>query len=84
MARGNMRPQPWIKHIETYTDFSGGLNSVTDSTKMLDKEVAELVNMDISPRGTLRRRTGMVYHQRKGIWADIKGQTWGYLNETEV
>ncbi len=84
MARGNMRPQPWVKNIETYRDFSGGINSVTDSTKMDDKEVFDMVNMDVSPRGTLTRRTGMVYHQRKAIWADIKGQTWGDLNSVVV
>ncbi|MFT8319348.1 MAG: hypothetical protein ABF649_00765 [Bacillus sp. (in: firmicutes)] len=84
MARGNMRPQPWVKNIEVYTDFSGGLNSVTDHTKMADKEVAELVNMDISPRGTLRRRSGMIFHQRRANWGDIKGKTWGELNEMEV
>lgn len=79
MARGNMRPQPWLKHIEIYTNFSGGLNSTSDHTKMADTEVVELVNMDISPRGTPTRRTGMVNHKRNALWGDIKGMTWGQL-----
>lgn len=80
MARQNMYPQPWVKHLEVYQDFSGGLNSVTEHSKMKDIEVADIVNMDISPRGTLRRRTGMVNHKRNAIWGDIKGKTWGELN----
>lgn len=74
-----MNPKPWVKHLDVYTDFSGGLNSVTDHTKMADKEVAVLVNMDISPRGTPRRRRGMVHHRRSALWADVKGKMWGQL-----
>lgn len=81
MARQNMRPQPWLKNMEAYSDFSGGLNTMSDQTKMADTEVALLVNMDISPRGTLVRRTGMVNHKRGAIWGDIKGKTWAQLNE---
>lgn len=83
MARGNMRPQPWLKNIEIYRDFSGGLNTTEGSLKMNDNEVAELVNMDITPRGTLQRRSGMETHSRSTLWGDIKGQTWGQLNGGE-
>ena len=80
MARGNMRPQPWLKNIEIYQDFSGGLNTMEGHTKMDNSEVAELVNMDITPRGTLQRRSGMEPHKRSAIWGDIKGMTWQELN----
>lgn len=83
MARGNMNPQPWVKHIEVYNSFSGGLNTTSDFTKMKDTEVAELTNMDITPRGTLQRRAGMVIHQRSLLWSDLKGETWASLNGVE-
>lgn len=80
MARGNMRPQPWLKNIEIYRDFSGGLNTMEGYTKMNDNEAAELVNMDITQRGTIQRRSGMENHKRSAIWGDIKGMTWNELN----
>ena len=80
MARANMRPQPWLKNMEIYRTFNGGLNSMEDFTKMADTEVADLVNMDITPRGTLQRRSGMELHSRGAIWGDIKGMTWAELN----
>ncbi|WP_203289849.1 hypothetical protein [Metabacillus sp. cB07] len=81
MARQNTRPRSSLKSMEAYSDFSGGLNTMSDQTKMADTEVALLINMDISPRGTLVRRTGMVNHKRGAIWGDIKGKTWAQLNE---
>ena len=80
MARGNMRPQPWLKNIEIYRDFSGGLNTMEGFVKMNDNEVAEISNMDITPRGTLQRRSGMEPHTRATLWGDIKGMTWKELN----
>lgn len=80
MARANMRPQPWLKNMEIYRSFNGGLNSMEDFTKMADIEVADITNMDITPRGTLQRRSGMEIHSRGGIWRDVAGMTWGELN----
>ena len=80
MARANMRPQPWLKNMEVYRSFNGGLNSMEDFTKMSDTEVAAIVNMDVTPRGTLQRRSGMDLHARGGIWSDVKGMTWRQLN----
>lgn len=80
MARMNMRPQPWLKHMESYTDFSGGLNTEADVTKMSDNEVSDISNMDISSRGSLKRRYGMKNHKRGALWGDVKGMVWGELN----
>lgn len=80
MARQNMRPQPWLKNMEGYTDFSGGLNTQADYTKMMDSEMADISNMEITPRGSLARRTGIVHDKRRATWGDIKGYKWGDLN----
>lgn len=53
---------------------------MADVTTMADSEVQDIENFDISPRGTLSRRSGIVNHKRSGIWADVKGFTWGQLN----
>lgn len=78
-----MNPQPWVKHIEIYNSFSGGMNTTSDVMKMSDVEVADITNMDISPRGTLQRRSGMVVHQRSVLWSDLTGETWASLNGVE-
>lgn len=74
-----MRPEPWVKHMESFDSFSGGLNTVADQTKLLNTELREIVNRDIGERGSLKRRHGLVHHERRGIWADVKGKTWGEL-----
>jgi hypothetical protein len=80
MARQNMRPQPWVKHMDAQMSFAGGLNTVADVTTMANSELSDISNMDISPRGAVTRRTGIKNHRRSAIWGDIKGFTWGGLN----
>lgn len=79
MARQNMRPEPWLKHMEAFRSFVGGLNTTSPESSMLNVEVSDIQNMDISDRGSLSRRAGMKSHGRRGIWLDVKGFTWGDL-----
>jgi len=85
MARQPARPESWLKHMEAFNDFSGGMNSMSPESAMADSEVAELVNMDISEKGTLSRRTGMRNHFREAIWRDLTDevgseQLWTWLS----
>lgn len=79
MRLNPMRPQPWIKHLQAYKQFSG-LNTVDSENFLGDNELVELVNMDLGERGAVRRRSGIVHHKRRPIWADVKGKFWGDLN----
>lgn len=79
MARQNMRPEPWLKHMESFDNFSGGLNTIAEDTTMAENEVPLIVNTDIGERGSVSRRHGMTHHIRRPIWGDIKGKTWGEL-----
>lgn len=60
MARQNIRPNPSERLFEAYMDFSGGLNSQTSNEKLKDKEYPVLENVDLSGRGSAKRRTGRV------------------------
>lgn len=62
MARQQMYPQPWRKHIEAYNDFGGGLNTVTSNDNLRVDEVRHISNMDLGDRGSLIRRAGMRQH----------------------
>jgi hypothetical protein len=64
MARQNMRPVPYLKNMEAYNDFSGGLNTVTSNDNLRNNEFADLENVDLAERGSLKRRSGMVAHIR--------------------
>lgn len=61
--RQNMRPQPWVKHMEAYDNFSGGLNTATTNDNLKTSELRRLINIDLGDRGSLRRRYGMVRHR---------------------
>lgn len=82
MARQNMYPQPWRKNMEAYRDFSGGLNTVTTSDKLADNELMNLENIDLSERGSLKRRTGIVsvsYLLKVTKWSDIGAKKWSEI-----
>jgi hypothetical protein len=55
-----MNPQPYLKNMEAYTRFDGGLNTSTSNDNLSDRELADLVNRDLSERGSNVRRTGFV------------------------
>lgn len=58
MARQNILPNPALKLFEAYMDFSGGLNSETSNERLHDNEFPILDNVDLSSRGSAKRRTG--------------------------
>lgn len=78
MPREELRPQPYLKHMYSYRTFDG-LNTMDAENQMTDSELTDLTNIDLSERGSLRRRPGMKNHARKFLWADIQGKTWGQL-----
>jgi hypothetical protein len=45
--------------MEVFQNFSGGLNTVSPPDGMLDTELTDMLNQDISERGSLKRRHGM-------------------------
>lgn len=51
--------KPYEKHMEVYQNFSGGLNTVSPPDGMLDTELLDMLNQDISERGSLKRRHGL-------------------------
>lgn len=76
MARQSMYPQPWVKHMEAYKDFSGGLNTITTNDNMFDNELlGGTVNIDLGERGSLKRRYGMKRH----LTAPVIGLGQGYF-----
>lgn len=58
MTRQNITPNPSIKEFEAYMDFSGGLNSETSNERLKDNEFPVLTNVDLSSRGSAKRRWG--------------------------
>lgn len=52
-------PQPYKKEMEIFQNFSGGLNTISPPDGMLDNELTDIMNQDISERGSLKRRHGM-------------------------
>lgn len=77
--RMNMRPEPWLKQMEAFDSFRGGLNTVSDQSTMADVEVRDITNVDISIRGNPQRRSGMIPHTRNALWGEIKGKKWSEL-----
>lgn len=58
--RQNIRTNPAEKLFDSFTDFSGGLNTETSNEKLKDNEFPVMENIDLSGRGSARRRTGRV------------------------
>jgi len=58
VARQNINVNPSRKLFEAYMDFSGGLNSETSNERLRDNEFVVLDNVDLSSRGSAKRRTG--------------------------
>lgn len=59
MARSQYYVDPSRKHVESFEDFSGGLNTTSSNDTLLDSELPNLVNIDLGDRGSLKRRTGI-------------------------
>jgi hypothetical protein len=58
--RQNIKVNPAVKEFESYTDFSGGLNSEISNEKLRENEYPVMQNADISSRGSAKRRPGRV------------------------
>lgn len=73
--------KPYEKNMEVYQSWSGGLNTVSAPDNMLDSELADMLNRDITERGSLRRRTGLTKIRQAGGGANgfISGYTQGYF-----
>lgn len=52
--------QPWLKQMEAYLDFSGGLNTVSANNRLLDNEIRDIKNLNLDNRGSMSRRGGLV------------------------
>jgi hypothetical protein len=79
MARVKTNPVPYLKNMEAYNDFSGGLNTVTSNDNLKDNEFASLVNVDLAERGSVKRRSGMSQLEgtyRITLWSDIGAKKW--------
>ena len=76
MARQGYYTEPWKKHLEIFQDFSGGMNTVTSHDNMSDREMTDIINMDLGMRGALKRRSGLVPVKETVI---LTGKTQGYF-----
>lgn len=60
MARQNIRFDPAVKLFESFADFSGGINTETSNERLRNNEFLTLDNVDLSGRGSAKRRTGRI------------------------
>lgn len=67
--------QPWRKVMESYSNFSGGLNTVATNDNLTDTESPDLINVDLGERGSLKSRYGFVRHYT----APTAGKGQGYF-----
>jgi len=81
--RQRFKPNPTVKHFEGYNDFSGGWNTETSNERLLDSEFVMMDNVDLSWRGSIRRRTGRV-EIPTGIPAGNAQGMWFYYREGQV
>lgn len=85
MARQQYKVAPYIKHLEVFNDFSGGLNTVTTNDKLRNNELPNITNLDLGDRGSLKRRDGMVKHYgqdvqpEKNSWTHFGSKKWSEL-----
>lgn len=73
MARQRFYHDPARKHIETYQDFSGGLNTMNSNDNIKDNELTVLENVDLGDRGSLKRRKGFRSERIFGIEGKPQG-----------
>lgn len=75
MVRSNYYVNPSEKKIEIFSDFTGGLNTVTTNDNLSDRELTFLENADLDSRGAITRRLGMHSH----ITPPVNGIGQGYF-----
>lgn len=59
MVRVSYLTKPYERKMEVFQGFTGGLNTVSAPDTMTDTELTDLLNINISERGSLKRRYGM-------------------------
>jgi len=59
MVRSGYYTNPSEKKLETFNNFTGGLNTVTTNDNLSDKELVFLENADLDAKGNITRRLGM-------------------------
>ena len=70
MARQSIQVNPGLKEFEAYMDFSGGINTETSNERLKDNEFTQMVNVDLSSRGSVKKRTGYSTIQAIGLPSD--------------
>lgn len=60
MVRANFAPDPSVQRFEAYMNFIGGLNIETSNETLRENEFTVFDNLDLSTRGSAKRRTGRV------------------------
>ncbi len=60
MVRANFAPDPSIQRFEAYMNFIGGLNIETSNETLRENEFTVFDNLDLSTRGSAKRRTGRI------------------------
>lgn len=73
MVRQKFYHDPSKKHIESFLDFSGGLNTVSANVNVADNELTDLKNIDLGERGSLKRRKGYNVLSYDEIEGNIQG-----------
>jgi hypothetical protein len=71
MVRQNIVVDPSKRLFESYLDYSGGLNSEVSNERLKDNEYPILDNVDLSGRGSAKRRWGR--GKLFGIQAPVQG-----------
>ena len=83
MSRQPTNVKPYIKHMESYHNFSGGLNTVTTIENLKNNEFPDLSNIDLGERGSLMRRYGMKRHAvaltESVKWKHIGSMKWSEM-----
>lgn len=82
MARQRISPQSGIKLFESYTDFSGGLNTETSNERLRENEFPILDNVDLAGRGSAKRRWGRTLLQT--IAGTPQGMSYFYRPNEET
>lgn len=83
MARKQYATRPWEKHLEEFSNFSYGLNTVASNENMQDTELRDICNHDLAELGAVKRRYGMVQHLNPSIEGLGQGYFRFYKSGTE-
>ena len=76
------RANPNLKQIETYQDFSGGLNTELADSATKDNQFRKLVNFDMDKAGSISKRPGL--YRLPGISKTIMDKLNWYVKQGEL